>query len=494
MTKLAIKVLSSLQKNGIRIPSYRAQTTQPEIGIVHLGPGAFFRGHQAWYTHRAIELAGGDWGICCVSMRSGGVAEALNPQEGLYTLAVLDSVTSYEVVGSVTEVLVAQQDYQKVMSRLTAASTKFVTMTITEKGYCLDSKGELDLNHPDIKQDLSGGAEKMSAIGLLVDSLAIRHKQGLPPFVVMSCDNLTDNGKKLQKALVTYAQQFEQKLADWLTETLISPCSMVDSITPATNEELKQQVKTELGIEDNWPIKREAFLQWVIEDILPVDAPAWAKAGATLTGDVRGFENAKLRMLNCPHSTMAYLGVLLGIETVYDAMQNHELVEFIHSMIKNEVIPSFSAPVELDVVKYQNDILNRFRNPAIRHLLAQIAWDGSQKLPMRILPIIEDNLAKGLAIEKLTTAIAAWMLFVRKRQITAETLVDPLAQQLGNIATQCTGLAQNDVALFLHNSGVFTARLIQNTLFVEHLSNAYDKLVGVLTEGKINWAALDSKT
>ena len=488
MNRLSYDSLKQLSEQGTKVPAY-LKATKPEIGIVHLGPGAFFRGHQSWYTHKAMELAGGNWGICCVSMRSPGVADALNPQNGLYTLAVLDAETTYEVVGSVQKVLVAKQDYDQVLSQLSAETTKFVTMTITEKGYCLDSEGELDIEHADIQADLNK-EQKISAIGLLVEALAERHAAGFKPFVTMSCDNLTDNGKKLRKAIIKYASLTSSELADWLDKELISPCSMVDSITPATNDELRRQISDTFNIEDSWPIKREAFVQWVIEDCLPEQRPAWQQAGATFTSDVRGFENAKLRLLNCPHSTMAYLGVLLNVETVYDAMQDEQLVSFIKQLISNEVIPSFVAPKELDVEQYSEDILNRFRNPAIMHLLAQIAWDGSQKLPMRILPIIEHNLEQDLSIKKLSVAVAAWLLFIRKRHDSTEELVDPLAEKMLSLAAECTNDPANDVERFLSLEEVFGSKLPQNSRFKAELVQAYGSLLPVLSNKQLDWETL----
>lgn len=469
--------LTNLAEKNINIPNYRIDNS-PNIGIVHIGPGAFFRGHQAWYTDQVMKNFGGNWGISCVSMRSTGVSDALTPQNGLYTLAVLDNEVSYEVLGSIKEVLTVSQQYAQVHQRLINNDTYFVTLTITEKGYCLNNNGELDLFHPDILHDLEGGQPK-STIALLVLALNERRLLGLDPFTVMSCDNVTDNGKKLGKALISYAEIIDLSLAKWLRDNLITPCTMVDSITPATDDLLKKQVKDTLSIDDNWPIKREAFLQWVIEDILPANRPAWDKVGATFTNDVRGFENAKLRLLNCPHSTIAYLGSLLNIETVYDAMQQQEVVNLVNKLITEEVIPSFIPPKELDVVKYSEDILNRFKNPAIRHLLAQIAWDGSQKLPMRILPIIENNLANDISIKSLCVAVASWLLFIRKRFIENEELVDPLSHKLFNIAKECNNNAKHDVGLFLNLESVFGS-LANSNVFINSLVEAYELLLPLL--------------
>lgn len=474
MANLSNQALASL--NGkLPIPAYRLAEHKPEIGIVHLGPGAFFRGHQAWYTEQALQF-GGDWAISAVSMRSPDVSQALTPQDGLYTLAVLDAVQSYQVIGAVQEVLIASEQYPQVLARLTAASTKYVTMTITEKGYCLNGSGKLDLTHAQIQQDLTGNQQPVTAIGLLFTALAARFQANIAPFCVISCDNLTDNGHKLRSALIAYAEQKDPTIANWLSQQLISPCTMVDSITPATDDAIKAQVAEVLGVADNWPIKREAFVQWVIEDILPADRPAWQQAGVIYAQDVSAFEKAKLRLLNAPHSTLAYVGSLLGYETVFDAMQDKTLTQFIQQMISSEIMPSFTPPAELDVQQYSQDILARFNNPAIRHLLAQIAWDGSQKLPMRVLPAIRDNLAAGKPVDKLAFAIAAWCRFIVKRYKDNEKLVDPLAEPLLAVAAQCTGQADTDVALFLAVDAVFTAELSLNNTFFQAVRAAYQQL------------------
>ncbi len=462
----------------LRLPCYLAGATVPDIGIVHLGPGAFFRAHQAWYTHQALQV-GGNWRICAVSLRSPDVAAALNPQDGLYTLAVMEQQTDYQVIGAIAEVLVAPTQFDQVMQRLTAATTRYVTMTITEKGYCLNAAGALDLNHADIVHDLQQQqVQPKSAIGLLVRALQERFSANVPPFVVISCDNLTDNGHKLKNALLCFAKQQSPALANWLEQQLLSPCTMVDSITPATDEPLKQAVAQQLGLQDAWPVKREAFCQWVIEDVLPVDRPAWGRAGVIYTRDVSAFEKAKLRLLNAPHSTLAYLGVLLGLETVFDAMQQPALVQFLQQLVDVEIKPSFQPPAELVVDRYSQDIFRRFENPSVRHLLAQIAWDGSQKLPMRLLPIIQDNLTAGRSVAGLALAVAAWCRFIRLRasQQPAVSLVDPLAHRLLAVAAQCSNDAATDVALFLAIDEIFPPQLALDRRFVAALQRAYQQL------------------
>ncbi|WP_423187322.1 mannitol dehydrogenase family protein [Alishewanella sp. d11] len=484
MEHLSNNTLASL--NGkLPLPAYRLADNKPQIGIVHLGPGAFFRGHQAFYTDKALQH-GGDWAISAVSMRSADVSQALMPQDGLYTLAVLDAETSYQIIGSIQEVLIATEHYAEVFARLTAPTTRYVTMTITEKGYCLNTAGELDLQHPHIQHDLTLNNKAVTAIGLLARALAVRYQHNIAPFCVISCDNLTDNGHKLRRALISFAAQSDPALANWLEQQLISPCTMVDSITPATDDALRANVTAAIGLIDNWPIKREAFVQWVIEDILPADRPAWQQVGVIYAADVSAFEKAKLRLLNAPHSTLAYMGYLLGHETVYDAMQDAQLVQHIQQMVELELIPSFQAPVELNPHHYSAAIFARFCNPAIRHLLAQIAWDGSQKMPMRILPAIQDNLAAGRSIQHLASCLAAWFLFIRQRAREGEKLVDPLAEQLLAVAAKCQGEAAHDVALFLAIEAVFPAALSQDAAFVTAVISSYQAISTLVAQRAAN--------
>ncbi|MDN4501106.1 mannitol dehydrogenase family protein [Alteromonadaceae bacterium BrNp21-10] len=455
----------------VATPDYDRQ--QNQIGIVHLGPGAFFRAHQAWYTDRALEK-GGDWGICAVALNSNRVKTQLAPQQGLYTLGEIDRVTHFRVIGAVKEVLALKEDFDLVIQRLTAIGTKIVTMTITEKGYSLNAKGRLNRQDKVIQSDLQNYQQPSSAIGLLFLACQLRYQKGISPLSLISCDNLSDNGHKLKQALVDYAFEIDPTLAEYIELHVICPSTMVDSITPATDDKFVQQI-AELGYEDNWPIKRESFSQWVIEDILPADIPAWAEVGVTFTDDVSGYENAKLRVLNATHSTLAYLGAYLGIETVLDAIEQPNINGFINTMLKEEITPSFAAPVDMDIQQYCDSIVARYHNPAIRHLLAQIAWDGSQKLPMRLLPVIEANLALGNGIQKCCLALAAWMRFIVNKQQQGTELVDPLAESLLAIAEQCQN-DESDVARFLALD-MFNADWANHADFINAVTSSYKLLV-----------------
>lgn len=470
--QLTNSVLPQLN-SAITRPEYDRENTQ--IGIVHLGPGAFFRAHQAWYTEQAMNLKGGNWGICAVALNSNRVKQQLNPQQNLYTLMELDQDTTVSVIGAVKEVLAYKDDKEQVLMRLTNKETKLVTLTITEKGYCLNAQGELDLTHPSICDDLNSPSNPQSAIGLLVLACQMRIASGIELFSVISCDNMNNNGQKLKQAMICFAQKTDPALASTLSESLISPCTMVDSITPASDDKLKQMLADNYQLEDNWPIKREKFSQWVIEDILPADIPAWREVGVTFSNQVAGFEHAKLRVLNATHSTMAYLGHLLSIDTVYAAVNTPAIRHFIEQMLAQEVQPSFTVPDNLDFNHYCQSIIKRYQNPEIKHLLSQIAWDGSLKLAERIIPIIKANTSSQQPITYCCYAIAAWIHFVIDKSKNNSEIIDPIKEQLNSIAHKCTQNAEHDCALFL-TLPMFDEALKKQSKFTTQLNQCYQQI------------------
>jgi fructuronate reductase len=470
--RLSQERLATLE-GRLTLPSY--DRARIETGIVHFGPGAFHRVHQAWFME---QLLAGDprWGICGVSLRNRDVRDALVSQDCLYTLAIRDEATAYQVIGSIREVLFAMEQQSQVLERLAAPATRLVTMTVTEKGYCLAGDGSLDLAHADILHDLKNPRAPMSLIGYLVEGLARRRAAGLGPFTVISCDNLVDNGAKLARATVRLAAERDAALAKWIESHVAFPRTMVDSITPATTDALKQSVAEVLGVEDRWPVQREAFAQWVVEDRFSSEVPDWARAGVTVTDDVPAYDRAKLRLLNGAHSTLAYVGTQLGYETVAQAMGDEDLAEFLRVLMTEDILPTLKAPRGLDLRLYVESILKRFRNPSIRHQLAQIAWDGSQKLPFRLHGTIQENLAAGRSIERLSIAIAAWMRFVRRNAQRGVRVTDPLADRLLEIGRATHGRASSDVPLFLAIDSMFPAALASDARFVRAVSRAYDEL------------------
>lgn len=467
---LSLTTLSAANANK---PAYDPATL--DIGVVHFGPGAFHRAHQAAYFD-ALAAKDARWGICGISLHSTGVRDALKPQDGLYTLAILDEEISYRIIGSMREVLVGPEDIEAVFERLTRPSVELVTSTVTEKGYCLAADFSLDLQHPDIVHDLANPQTPKSFIGYIAEGLRRRRQAGLKPFVLIPCDNLPKNGARLKEAVTVFAGQSDHDLARWIHDNLQCPSTMVDSITPATDDALRARVAEATGVADAWPIQREAFTQWVIEKHTHDNGPDWQGVGVTITDNVPAYERAKLRLLNGPHSTLAYMGLHRGYDSVSEAMQDVELADIVRRLMTLDVVPLLEAPEGLDLMAYSEDILKRFRNPAIVHKLAQIAWDGSQKLPIRILSSLSEALDRGQDIRRLCLPLAAWMRFVRAKAVSGEAITDPLADGLIAIGRACHD-DLSDIQLFLALRAVFPEGLATDATVIAGLESAYSELL-----------------
>ncbi len=473
LSRLGPASLDGLPADVIR-PAYDRDAAQ--VGVVHLGPSAFHRAHQADVFDRLLATDP-RWAICAVSLKSPGVRDALAPQDGLYTLVELDETVSYRVIGAIKAVHVAPEAPEAVLAALAAPATGVVTLTVTEKGYTLTGAGALDLQHADIRHDLARPAVPASAAGWLVEGLRRRRAAGAGGLNVISCDNLTDNGRKLGAAVAALARaQDDADLAAWIEGACAFPNTMVDSITPATTDALRERVRERLGVDDAWPIQREAFTQWVIEDALLPGAPDFAAAGVTLASEVRPFEEAKLRLLNGSHSALAYLGSLLDLATTADAMREPALAGFVERMMRQDMTPSLTPNRQLDLDAYIASLLHRFRNPEIAHKLSQIAWDGSQKLPFRLLGPIRLALAAGRPIDRLAAPIAAWIAFVARQSKAGAPITDPLAPSLEALGREAGGEPEAVVEAFLNLASMFPPDLAADPRFRGAVVASYARL------------------
>lgn len=423
-----------------RVPTTVAgprERTAPQVGIVHFGPGAFHRAHQAAYVDTVVQHDP-RWGIAAVSMRSRATIAALEQQGGLYTLAIRDAASEMRIIGAHCRFLAAD-DAAETRALLADPAVRLVTTTVTEKGYCLASDGTLDMSHPDIVRDLAGGDVPASVVGWIVAGLAARRDDGVVPFVPMPCDNLASNGAKLHAALVAFARATDPNLADWIAGEVRVPSTMVDSITPASDEALYAAVAESIGLEDRAAVQRERFVQWVIQDTGGIHGaapgPDLAAAGATVTSDVAAYEQAKLRILNGAHSTLAYLGLLRGHASVADAMGDADLARFVDAMIRDDILPMLPRVTGLDLDAYRAAVLARFRNPAIVHRLLQIAQDGSQKLPYRLGDTLAANRAAGRMPGHIVAALGGWVAFLIQRADAGTAIVDPAGDRLAAAAS-----------------------------------------------------------
>jgi fructuronate reductase len=438
-------------------PSYDREAVK--TGVVHLGIGAFHRAHQAAVFDAA--LAGGDlrWGITGVSLRSAGVRDQMIPQDGLYSLVVRDGAREdVRIIGAVGDVLVAPEDPEAVVSALADPHVHIVTLTVTEKGYKLDpATGRLIADDPDVAADLASLDAPRTAPGFLVAGLARRRAAGLPPFTAISCDNLPHNGARLRQAVLTMARAHDAALADWVDAEGAFPQTMVDRIVPATTPEDVAALADRLGVEDRAMVKTEPFTQWVIEDAFAGPRPDCAALGVQLTQDVAPWEEAKLRLLNGSHSGLSYLGALAGIDFVHEVVASEDGRRFVQTLW-DEAEATLTPPPELDVAAYRRDLMARFANPALRHRTRQIAMDGSQKLPQRLLATLAAR--RGRPSPALTLAVAAWMRWQAGVDDAGERHVvdDPLADRTA-AALDGTGSAGERVDALLATDAIFPAEL-----------------------------------
>ena len=478
MSRLSLSTLAGLPADVAR-PGY--DILKVKVGIVHLGVGAFHRAHQAVAVDDRLAAGEPQWAICGASLRSPETRDALAPQDWLYALATRGPEgQSLRVIGSLHSLLVAPESPEALLTAMSAPSVRIVTLTVTEKGYCHDpARGELAESHPDILHDLKNPSTPRSAPGFVVEALRRRRLSGLAPFTVVSCDNLPANGATARRVFSRFAALRDPDLGRWVEDQVAFPSTMVDRIVPATTDEDRVRISAHLAHEDAWPVVTEPFSQWVIEDRFPTGRPRFEDSGATLVNDVAPYELAKLRLLNGSHSTLAYLGYLAGFETVSDVMAVEHFARFVSDLMRRESAPTLDASRSGDLEAYMGALIARFSNPALKHRTWQIAMDGSQKLPQRLLGTVRARLALGETIERLALGVAGWMRYVtgideRGRAIDVR---DPLAARLKAIA-EAEGLNAQRLAPALAGvNEVFGADLAKDVRFLAPVTAALALLI-----------------
>jgi fructuronate reductase len=377
-------------------------------------------------------------------------------------------------------VLVAPKDPEAVLAAMSAPATRIVTLTVTEKGYCHDpATGRLNWSHPTVAHDLANPAQPQGAIGFIVEALRRRQAAGAAPFTVLCCDNLPANGQVVSRLCLEFAERRSAALAAWIGAEGQFPSAMVDRIVPATTEADITEVAQLTGFEDAAPVIHEPFRQWVIEDRFVAGArPYWEAGSAQFVDHVEPFEHMKLRLLNGAHSALAYLGYLGGHETIADTMGDPAYAGFVERLWRDEIVPVVPPPPETDLLAYVAALKERFSNPAIRHRTWQIAMDGSQKLPQRLLGTIRERLARDLPLPCLALVIAAWIRYVGAVDESggAIDVRDPLAEKLRAVQEAAPNAAAR-VRAVLGLAEVFDRDLPTDRRFVDAVTSAYEVLL-----------------
>ncbi len=474
-----LKYLSAVSKDARR-PSYGRNRPS---GIVHLGTGAFHKAHQAVYTDAALEETGGDWMITGVSLRSPDVAQALNPQKGLYTLLERGPQgVCARVIASISGVLVAPEDQAAVMVALAAPETRIVSLTITEKGYGLDPRtGGLDRNHPAVAADLADPDNTQSALGFLVAALHARKVLGRPPFTILCCDNLPSNGKVLRRLVLEFAALRDPEMVPYIETSVSFPSTMVDRITPASTDRTFADARALTGCVDCAAVETEPFSQWIIEDHFVAGRPKWEAGGALFVDDVAPYEKMKLRMLNGAHSMLAYAGFIAGHKYVRDVMADGDLSRLV-SRHMSEAARTLEPVPDVDLGRYAEQLRARFANPAIAHETWQIAMDGTQKLPQRLIEPARTALERGLPIDAYAFAVAAWMRYALGETEKGEpyALRDPREAEIRAALAGSGGDAGDIVKILLALPGLFPDALATSTAWGEAVT---ERLGTMLADG-----------
>jgi len=447
--------MERLQPGAVPAP-YDRSALRP--GIVHLGVGAFQRAHLAPATEAAIVATGDQrWGIVGVSLRSAETRDALAPQGGLYTLALRDADAAgapreqLQVLHNLLRLLVAPEDPQAVAEAIADPGTRIVSLTVTEKGYLETTPG--------------------STLDTLARGLALRHARNAGAITLLSLDNLPSNGQVLRTRLLAHLRTSDAALADWVEARCTFPCSMVDRIVPRTTDADRARIAASLGVEDAWPVVAEPFFDWVVEDDFVAGRPEWQHGGARFVADAKPFETLKLRLVNGPHSALAYLGAMAGLATVDRAIADPALRRYVEVMMREEITPTLPPLPGLDLEAWRAGLLQRFANPALQHRTQQIAMDGSQKLPQRLLGTLRDRLRAGAGIERLALAVAAWIHYQRGVDEAGasypiqDPLADALARRLGEADTAADEVQR--VAHVCAYAPVFGADLGRDERFVQ---------------------------
>lgn len=405
------------------------------VGVVHLGVGGFNRGHQLAYLERAAAASGAlHFGVSAYSERSSDASDVLAAQDGLYSLRVATADhSSIAVIASLREAHFAQRENDLLIAQLSDPAVRLVTLTVTEKGYRHDpATRRLRRDDEGVLAD-AAGAPPATVLGQLVRGLEARRRRDAGPITVASCDNLPSNGAVLKGLISEFLQlpgRFDEGLADYIDTQVFFPCSMVDRIVPSATKEHRLLVAEVLGVDDRAPVLTEPFSQWVLEQRLGPGLPDLAAVGVEIVGDVAPYETLKLRALNGTHSAIAYLGLLAGYDEIAAALANEAIARFARSLIDEEVEPTLALPAGVDFASYRDEVLERFANPLLGYRTLQVAGDGSQKLPQRILGTVAERLAAGASPRRSVLVLAAYLKAITEGHDEGDrpfSVSDPLA-------------------------------------------------------------------
>lgn len=465
-----------------RIPVPTFDRSIHKTGIVHIGVGGFHRAHQAVYTHQLQENhKASEWGICGVGLREGDqkIYDILKKQDFLYTLLVKhpDGKTEPQVIGSIIDFELGFDNPKPVLERMAHPDTKIVSLTITEGGYNFNpTTGEFDFGNPDIQHELEHPDNPMTVFGFLAASLRKRRDAELPPFTIMSCDNIEHNGDVARNMLLSFAKRQDAALGQWIEDEVRFPNSMVDRITPVTTPQDIADLEETYGIKDRWPVTCEPFIQWVVEDNFSNGRPELEKVGVQFVPDVKPYEKMKLRLLNAGHSVLGILGAIHGYRTINACMEDELFVRYLMAFMDKEATPVLDAVAGIDLGNYKDSLVERFANPNIRDSVSRICSESSAKLPKFLIPTLRENLDSGGSIRLAALVIAAWCYYSDKgvdKDGRPIEIIDAEEAELHRTAQQ----TKNDPLAFVKQESLF-GDLAKNQRFKDVYAEMIQKIYG----------------
>ncbi len=414
---MAATPLSRETVDGLDVPGPSYDRDALRVGIVHIGVGGFHRAHQAMYLDRLMsEGQAHEWAECGVGVLDAdhAIGEILARQDHLYTLVLkhADGSRDPRVIGSMVDFLIAPDDPEAVLARMADPAVGIVSLTVTEGGYHVNrTTGEFDRGEDDIEHDLDpDGDPPRSAFGVIVEALRRRRDAATGPFTVMSCDNIPGNGDVAYRMITAFARLRDADLAEWIERAVPFPNCMVDRITPRTTDDDRAELAERSGVDDGWPVVCEPFVQWVLEDRFVAGRPAFEDVGVQMVDDVEPYELMKLRLLNCSHQAIAYLGYLAGYRYAHEVASDELFAGFVRGYMDDEATPTLPSVPGVDLDDYKATLLERFANPEIRDTLARLGAESSDRIPTWLVPVIHANLAEGGqgGVERSALIVAAW--------------------------------------------------------------------------------------
>ncbi|RZS82826.1 mannitol 2-dehydrogenase [Motilibacter rhizosphaerae] len=442
---------------GVAVPTY--DRSRVRAGIVHFGVGGFHRAHQAMYLDRLMEQGEArDWGICGVGVlpHDERMRDVLAAQDFLYTLVVKHPDGTYEprVIGSLVDYLFAPDDPGAVVERLASPEVRIVSLTITEGGYNFHHvTGEFDAGNPGVMADLEPGAVPRTVFGLVTEGLRRRRDRGIPPFTVMSCDNIQGNGEVAHRMFTAFARLRDPELADWIEQEVRFPSCMVDRITPATTDDDRAEVAERFGIADGWPVVCEPFTQWVLEDAFPLGRPPLQDAGVQLVEDVEPYELMKLRLLNASHQALCYFGYLAGYRLVHDVARDPLFARFLRAYMDEEGTPTLRPVPGIDLDDYKTQLVERFSNAEVRDTVPRLCAESSDRIPKWLLPVVRERLAAGAVPVRAIAVVASWARYAEAVDEQGQPI--EVVDRLRDVLVETARRQHDEPLAFVENRALF---------------------------------------